>query len=154
MRLCTQAAPDVPRPRKSTGVTVVLALIPGAFGIWGLGHIYAGRVRDGIVLLVSGVVLAGLFWATVGTVSIGPGPSVSFVSSSPLPFFLGLILFFGWLLETYHAYDVVRLKSVQKIERHRERMREISGLTDEQIDALSDDEFDKLYEKAESRNQV
>ena len=28
------------------------------------------------------------------------------------------------------------------------RMREISGLTNEQIDALPDDEFDELYEKA------
>ena len=44
-------------------------------------------------------------------------------------------------------------KSAQKIENQIwARMREISGLTNEQIDALSEGEFDKLYEKAvESR---
>jgi len=47
-------------------------------------------------------------------------------------------------------------KSAQKIENQIwARMREISGLTNEQIDALSEGEFDKLYEKAvESRGWV
>ena len=40
-------------------------------------------------------------------------------------------------------------KSAQKIEnRIWARMREITGLTNEQIDALPDTEFDELYEKA------
>jgi len=44
-------------------------------------------------------------------------------------------------------------KSAQKIENQIwARMREISGLTNEQIDALPEGEFDELYEKAvESR---
>ena len=40
-------------------------------------------------------------------------------------------------------------KSSQKIENQIwARMREISGLTNEQIDALPEGEFDELYEKA------
>lgn len=40
-------------------------------------------------------------------------------------------------------------KSAQKIESQIwARMREISGLTNEQIDALPDSEFDELYKKA------
>jgi len=44
-------------------------------------------------------------------------------------------------------------KSAEKIENQIwARMREISGLTNEQIDALPEGEFDELYEKAvESR---
>ena len=40
-------------------------------------------------------------------------------------------------------------KSSQKLERQIwTRMREISGLTNEQLDALAESEFDELYEKA------
>jgi TM2 domain-containing membrane protein YozV len=30
-------------PQKSEGVAVVLAIILGFFGLWGVGHMYAGK---------------------------------------------------------------------------------------------------------------
>lgn len=40
---------------KSEGTTLVLSIVVGLLGIMGVGHIYVGRVRRGIVILVIGV---------------------------------------------------------------------------------------------------
>jgi len=33
--------------RKNAGLAAVLALIPGIFGIWGVGHLYVGKIGRG-----------------------------------------------------------------------------------------------------------
>ncbi|MDG4767174.1 hypothetical protein O7632_24190 [Solwaraspora sp. WMMD406] len=55
------AGPGVAMP-KSAGAAVALELVPGLFGIFGIGNIYAGKVPTGIVLMVSFWVL---FWINV-----------------------------------------------------------------------------------------
>ena len=40
-------------PQKSAGAAVVLELVLGLFGIFGIGNLYAGRVAAGILLMVS-----------------------------------------------------------------------------------------------------
>ena len=54
--------PPVMHPPKSGGAAVALELIPGIFGVFGIGNMYAGRVGLGIVLMVSYWVL---FWINV-----------------------------------------------------------------------------------------
>lgn len=43
--------------KKTPLIAITLALIPGVFGIFGLGHIYAGKIRRGIILLIVGIVV-------------------------------------------------------------------------------------------------
>jgi hypothetical protein len=87
-------------PLKSPGVAVMLALIAGLFGFWGIGHIYAGRAGKGVVLLIAGIVIGALFWASVilTLILIGIFGVIVF----------GLLLFGGWLWQTYDAYLTAR----------------------------------------------
>lgn len=59
---------------KNEGTALVLAALPGVFGLLGIGHMYLGRVWRGIVLLVGGLVLAavgfGTLWFTFGILLI------------------------------------------------------------------------------------
>ena len=46
--------------KKSEGLATLLAIVPGIFGLLGIGHFYSGRVRRGLVLLIGGLVLSGI----------------------------------------------------------------------------------------------
>ena len=46
--------------RKSEGLATLLAIVPGIFGLLGIGHFYSSRVRRGLVLLIGGLVLSGI----------------------------------------------------------------------------------------------
>jgi len=50
---------------KNTGLKAILALILGIFGLWGVGHIYVGRITRGIVLLLVGIILEWVIGALV-----------------------------------------------------------------------------------------
>ena len=50
--------------RKDPLIAVLLAIIPGLFGIWGLGHIYVGQTQRGVQLLITGIVITVLLLAT------------------------------------------------------------------------------------------
>ncbi|MEO3745806.1 TM2 domain-containing protein [Plantactinospora sp. B5E13] len=49
-------------PQKSAGAAVVLELVLGFFGIFGVGNLYAGRIATGFLLMISFWVL---FWLNV-----------------------------------------------------------------------------------------
>jgi len=47
---------------KSEGITLVLSIVVGLLGIMGVGHIYLGRVRRGVIILIIGIIgWGGLF---------------------------------------------------------------------------------------------
>jgi len=47
---------------KSEGITLVLSIVVGLLGIMGVGHIYLGRVRRGVIILIVGIIIwSGLF---------------------------------------------------------------------------------------------
>jgi zinc-ribbon domain len=50
---------------KNPWIAAGLALGFGLFGIWGVGHIYDGKIARGVALLVGGIVIGVLFWFTV-----------------------------------------------------------------------------------------
>jgi TM2 domain-containing membrane protein YozV len=52
----------VMRPPRSAGAAVALELVPGLFGVFGVGTIYAGRTGAGVALMVSFWLL---FWINV-----------------------------------------------------------------------------------------
>lgn len=40
---------------KNEGITLVLSIVVGLMGIMGVGHIYLGRVRRGVIILIIGI---------------------------------------------------------------------------------------------------
>jgi len=47
--------------KKNTGLAAVLALILGILGLWGVGHIYVGKIGRGLALLILGIILEWVF---------------------------------------------------------------------------------------------
>jgi len=60
------------RPQKEVSTAVLLEVIPGLFGIFGIGHIYTGRVGLGLAFLFG-------FWA------------ITFINSLLIIVFIGII---------------------------------------------------------------
>ena len=50
---------------KSMGITMVLTVVLGIFGLGGIGHLYLGKIIKGIVLLIVGIILAIIGWLTI-----------------------------------------------------------------------------------------
>ena len=59
----------VSAPQKSPGIALILGLLLGWFGLWGIGQIYVGKIGRGIVLLIIGLILmpALIFLTIVGS---------------------------------------------------------------------------------------
>ena len=55
-----------PTEWKSMGVTMVLTVVLGIFGIGGIGHIYLGKIIKGIVILIVGIIIAVIAVVTAG----------------------------------------------------------------------------------------
>ncbi len=60
-----------PLPRKDPDIAAMLASLCGLVGIWGVGHIYVGKVITGLLLMMAGATIWGLF---VLLTFIGEGP--------------------------------------------------------------------------------
>jgi len=88
------------RQGKRPWVAAGLALVLGVFGLWGVGHLYAGKFARGIALFFVGLIIGGLFWFSVILTVILVG-------------YVGIVLFGlffvgGWLWQTFDAYNVAR----------------------------------------------
>ena len=59
---------------KSMGVTMVLTIILGLFGLGGIGHIYLGKIFKGIVVLIVGIILLiiAIFTMGIGLIALIP----------------------------------------------------------------------------------
>lgn len=75
------------KSKKSVVGATLLALLPGIFGLWGLGHMYAGKWWKGGALLILGIILAALFYTSLSVLSI--------------------IVIMGWIWQTVDAYKTV-----------------------------------------------
>jgi len=93
-----------PVPYKSTGLAAVLALILGLFGLWGIGHVYVGKLKRGIVLLVVGIILTvfGLI-SVLGTMIVGG--LAGLVGGGIV---LLIILLVGWIWQIFDAYKLAK----------------------------------------------
>jgi TM2 domain-containing membrane protein YozV len=78
----TASAVTMASQTKNVGSVIALALIAGIIGFNGIGHLYIGTVRKGIIILVIGWIILGI--------------TILFI-----PF--GLIYLFFWI---WQAYDV------------------------------------------------
>jgi TM2 domain-containing membrane protein YozV len=55
----------IPDSHKSRLLALLLAGIPGLFGIWGLGQMYLGNFGKGVIFLIAGLILAALVFFTL-----------------------------------------------------------------------------------------
>ena len=47
--------------QKNPGISVILALFIGAIGFMGVGHMYAGKVKAGMIFLIIGFIMNAIF---------------------------------------------------------------------------------------------
>ena len=59
---------------KSEGITLVLSIVLGLMGIMGIGHIYVGRVKRGIAILIGGFLIWVVVFIPVGFLSVLEDP--------------------------------------------------------------------------------
>jgi len=45
-------------PYKSPGTTALIAFLGGIFGLPGIGHMYVGKVKNGIFILIAGILIS------------------------------------------------------------------------------------------------
>jgi TM2 domain-containing membrane protein YozV len=85
---------------KRPWVAAALALVLGLFGIWGVGHIYAGRFARGMGFLFAGLIIGGLFWLSVVLTVI----LIGYVGMV----LVGLVFVGGYLWQAFDAYVVAQ----------------------------------------------
>src|SRR5579862_6316279 len=88
------------RQLKKPWIAAGLALSLGFIGLWGIGHLYVGKIARGIGLLFAGLVIGGLFWFSVVLTVI----LVGYVGVA----LFGLFFVGGWLWQTFDAYNSAR----------------------------------------------
>ena len=83
--------PIYPLKEKDPMIALLLALIPGLFGIWGIGHFYVEEFGKGVLLLFLGLILAFIMLLNI---------------------ICGLVIlivgFFIWLWQAYDAYSIAK----------------------------------------------
>ena len=55
---------------KSEGVTLVLSIVLGLMGLMGIGHIYVGKVKRGIAILIGGIFIWVIVFIPIGFLSV------------------------------------------------------------------------------------
>lgn len=99
---------------KSQKITVLLSALPGVVGFLGIGHLYIGRIRRGLILLMGACGLAGasvvcfVVWSMSQMVVPPPGyPEVEVPAYSLVFFAIGVVLFLGlvalWVWQIFDA---------------------------------------------------
>jgi TM2 domain-containing membrane protein YozV len=97
---------------KNPGVAALLAILVGLFGLWGIGHVYLGRIRRGLLLLALGIVLNAL---SVGGFLLGillfgrdSGSGLFLSLGLGASIFLGIVTLALWVWQTYDAYRLAK----------------------------------------------
>jgi hypothetical protein len=85
------------RGGKNPWLAAALALGLGIFGIWGIGHMYAGKFARGVGLFFVGLFIGALFWLSVILTII----YVGYVGMA----LFGIFFVGGWLWQTFDAYN-------------------------------------------------
>ena len=55
---------------KSEGLTLVLSIVVGLMGIMGVGHIYIGRVKRGVIILIIGIASWTAFFIPIAILGV------------------------------------------------------------------------------------
>jgi predicted amidophosphoribosyltransferase len=74
---------------KNSGTTTIIALIAGFFGFSGVGHMYIGKTKFGIGIMLLGW-LIGLIWIGLSTIN-------------PILAIVGIVSIIFWIWQAYDA---------------------------------------------------
>jgi TM2 domain-containing membrane protein YozV len=118
-RLQTTPQPNTAPPKpvitesKNPGVAALLALLIGLFGVWGIGHVYVGKIGKGLLLLVIGIVLnvlsvGALLLGIIGFPSTLLGVGSLFGIGLTASILLGIVTWVLWVWQTYDAYKLAK----------------------------------------------
>ena len=105
------------KQRKSEKMAILLAVLPGAIGFLGIGHLYIGRLRRGLILLVGAWALASTSFfcfviSAMSTMVIPPPgyPKVEVPAYSLVFGVVGVVLLLGlvalWIWQIFDAKAV------------------------------------------------
>jgi hypothetical protein len=110
-------SPTIGLETKNSGLAAILALILGFFGLWGVGHIYVGKITKGIVLIILGVFIGGVIgrfvgFGFLGSIFVGISDPYYF-RYTPVAAIVGIIMWFAitigcWLWQVYDAYKLAK----------------------------------------------
>jgi len=88
----------VPKPSSKPVAALVLGLVPGLLSLWGIGHIFAGRINRGLAFLVLGLAMTVV--APVALIFLAPDMGGLLVLSV-----LGAVAWVVlWLYQSIDAY--------------------------------------------------
>ena len=104
---------------KDGRIAVLLAALLGAIGFLGIGHLYVGRIRRGLILLmgawgIAGISLFCFIASAMSTMAIPPPgyPKVEVPTYSLVFSAIGVVLFLGlvalWIWQIFDAKTVCR----------------------------------------------
>jgi hypothetical protein len=83
---------------KNLWLAAILALGLGIFGLWGIGHLYAGKIMRGVGVFFAGTIMGALFWSSIILALI----RIGYVGM----FLIGIVFVGGWLWQAFDAYNV------------------------------------------------
>jgi len=88
---------------KRPEITLILGLVIGLLGLWGIGQIFVGRIMRGILFLILGLVFgpALVFFVFLGV-------SFTFGFAVVLGVFIPIIWFILWIYQAYDAYKLAQ----------------------------------------------
>jgi hypothetical protein len=96
-----------PVKRKRQWIVILLAALLGSFGLFGIGHLYVGRLLRGLSILFGGLALWALSWVPVKLELLG--------ASWYTPFFwiISAIVYSLWSWQSFDAWKVCRQHNLQ-----------------------------------------
>ena len=97
------------RKLKNESVTLMLALMLGFFGFLGIGHIYIGRIRKGVLLLFGGWILEGIGLIFMIMGEEGIYQMIDIELEYLLLFVVGLIFFLIWFI--VFIYSIINARN-------------------------------------------
>ena len=95
--------PPVYASEKSTGIALILGLIVGFIGLWGIGQIYVGKIARGIIFLILGLILMPILFV-IAFFSV----AAIFDLAVGLFFIIPIIYFILWIYQAYDAYKLAQ----------------------------------------------
>ena len=102
------APPDIRARRKSAAATLLLAALLGFTAVCGVGHIYLGRTRRGIIILVVAFAIAGVGGAVVVAAlpeEPDPDETLADLAASLLVMVALVVVYVGFIIwTTYDAW--------------------------------------------------
>ncbi|MCL2296495.1 MAG: hypothetical protein FWC29_05405 [Methanomassiliicoccaceae archaeon] len=99
--------------QKDTGITLLLGVLLGLFGIMGIGQIYVGKAARGIVILLGGFGIVALSYVVfisyliLGVSWVGEGDDGTFLGGLIVVAIVVIIIHFSYFI--WQAFDAHKL---------------------------------------------